>query len=301
MSKIGLKKSLLITAAILVAVVLVLRDSAPKELPSILKLTPPQGSQAGLLQVPIVSYERASASNGTERVDFIGAVHLGEPAYYADLNKRFKGYDRVLFELVADHGRVEQLEGPNQDSMLGAFQRAFSQLLGLTFQLDEINYGAPNFVHADLSPTQLAQAMTARGESFATLLLKLLRFSFDPKVRDDLKRAGYEEPQLDGINPVLIALRGPTPKERARIKLFFAQGLASSDVIMKYLEGENGISLIDDRNIAALDILRQQLKAGQKHLGIFYGVGHLPDMHERLTQQLGFKIVEIEWVTAWML
>lgn len=40
MSKIGLKKSLLITAAILVAVVLVVRDSAPKELPSILKLTP---------------------------------------------------------------------------------------------------------------------------------------------------------------------------------------------------------------------------------------------------------------------
>ena len=40
-------------------------------------------------------------------VDLIGAVHIGDIAYYQQLNERFKQYDALLYELVArkDGGR----------------------------------------------------------------------------------------------------------------------------------------------------------------------------------------------------
>src|SRR5688572_15580845 len=37
-------------------------------------------------------------------VDLVSAVHVGEGAYYAALNKLFKDFDAVLFELVAPEG-----------------------------------------------------------------------------------------------------------------------------------------------------------------------------------------------------
>ena len=37
-------------------------------------------------------------------VDLIGAVHVGEKAYYEALNKQFEDYDAVLYELVAPEG-----------------------------------------------------------------------------------------------------------------------------------------------------------------------------------------------------
>src|SRR5262245_4639124 len=37
-------------------------------------------------------------------VDLIGAVHVGDRAYYDELNKLFEGYEVVLYELVAPEG-----------------------------------------------------------------------------------------------------------------------------------------------------------------------------------------------------
>ena len=37
-------------------------------------------------------------------VDLVGAVHIGDKSYYQDLNRRFRKYDAVLYELVAPEG-----------------------------------------------------------------------------------------------------------------------------------------------------------------------------------------------------
>jgi hypothetical protein len=144
-------------------------------------------------------------------------------------------------------------------------------------------------------------AMSARGESLGTLLLRMVKLSLDPKIKDEMAAAGFKEPDLDGINPIMVALRGPTDVERSRIKLFFAQGLVSSDVFMKALQGEKGIALIDDRNAAVMRVLREQLSQGKMKLAIFYGVGHLPDINKRLHDELQFELVSVEWVDAWNL
>ncbi len=44
------------------------------------------------------------------QVDLIGAVHIAHREYFQLLNKKFRNYDAVLYELVADpeaHSRVE--------------------------------------------------------------------------------------------------------------------------------------------------------------------------------------------------
>ena len=83
-----------------------------------------------------------------QRVDLIGVVHIADDAYYQELNKRFAAYDSVLFELVGDPEgltapapltegqRMQQTGG----STVRTIQQAAGQYLGLTFQLDAIDY-----------------------------------------------------------------------------------------------------------------------------------------------------------------
>jgi hypothetical protein len=287
--------------AVVVIAFLLIQRSSPPQVPELLKLDPPTPGRAGSLQVPIVHYERGGLLSGRDRVEFVGAIHLGEPAYYKALNERFAKYDSVLFELVADPELLGDRTVQREESMLGVIQKALAGILGLVFQLEGINYSAGNFVHADLSPQQLMNAMSARGESVGSLLLRIFKLSFDPKIKEEMERSGFKEPELEGINPIMIALRGPTEAERAKIKLFFAQGLVSSEVFMKALQGDKGIALIDDRNAAVIAATKDELSQGKRLLAIFYGVGHLPDLHKRLTEELGFSITEVEWVEAWNL
>ncbi len=286
---------------VVVAVALFASRSSGVKLPSGLELTLPTGDKAGSLKVPIVHYERYSAEGSLQKVDFIGAVHLGEPSYYDGLNKRFAQYDAVLFELVGDPEEFKLRDESQDQSPIGFVQQGLADLLGLQFQLQGVNYSAPNFVHADLSLQQLNSAMTARGESVASLLLKMLLISFDPKVKEELEASGYEEPELEGINPLMVVLRGPTPEERRKMKLFFAKGLVSSDVLIKQIQGENGTSLIDDRNAAAVRVTKEQLDGGRKSLAVFYGVGHMQDLDKRFRDELGLSLVGVEWVQAWSL
>ena len=267
-------------------------------LPPIMRITSDAASKAQHLEVPLLRYTKGSQFKDQIVVDFVGAVHLGEKQYYGDLNKRFTSYDAVLFELVSDGTNLPEMGGQGEDSILGTVQRAFSNLLGLSFQLDEVNYRARNFIHADLSPEELRDAMSARGESLPQLLMKIIKLSTDPELKKALEAKGYKDGVLDGVNPLLILLRGPTQEDRVKIRRFMAQGLVGSDAVMKVLEGEKGFSLITDRNSEVMAVLNKETALGKRKLAIFYGVGHLPDLHQRLTEQ-GYRLAKVEWLNAW--
>lgn len=268
-------------------------------LPPPLRITESSSGSLRHLEVPIVSYADGSRFPRGLRVDFIGAVHMGERSYYADLNTRFREYDSVLFELVSDGTDLPTPGAKRASSILGSIQRALADLLGLSFQLDEIDYQARNFVHADLSPQRLRLAMQARGESLLHLLIKIIQLSQEPEFIRTLKEKGYERSSLEDINPLLIILRGPTVGEQLKIKRFMAQGLVGSEAALKILEGEKGSALITDRNQEAVAVLKREIAAGKRSIAIFYGVGHLPDMHKQLTEQVGLRIVGIDWLKAW--
>jgi len=108
--------------------------------------------QMTALETAVVRYAPAE---GDVTVDLIGAVHVGDKAYYEKLNKLMEQYDVLLYELVAPEGRRVPPKGTKKaDNPVAMLQQGIKIILGLEFQLEQIDYTKKNFVHADLSPTR---------------------------------------------------------------------------------------------------------------------------------------------------
>lgn len=95
----------------------------------------------------MATYRKPGEVGGVE-VALIGAVHIGEPAYYRKLNELFKNFDALLYELVADPGAGVPDPKERGISPISTIQVGMKDSLQLTFQLDEVDYDAKNFVHA---------------------------------------------------------------------------------------------------------------------------------------------------------
>lgn len=245
------------------------------------------------LQTSIARFVSTSDSGNGVVVDLIGAVHVGEESYYDELNEQFKSYDAVLYELVAPPGtRVAKGRGTSSAHPVGLLQNALKSVLGLSHQLEHIDYQAANMVHADMSPDEFAQAMENRGESFWTMFLKLLGQSLaqDAKARSDGRNS-----DLDIIFALFDANRSQA------IKRVLAEQFADIDGAISALEGPNGSAILTDRNQAALKVLQQELDGGKRKLAVFYGAAHLPDMERRLIADFGLKRSGERWVDAWKL
>jgi hypothetical protein len=80
-----------------------------------------------------------------------------------------------------------------------------------------------------------------------------------------------------------------------------AYELVDLDRYQEILGEDADSAVIGARNQRAIDVLREQLKAGGKRVAIFYGVAHMPDMEQRLTEQLGFVYLDTTWIDAWKL
>ena len=224
-------------------------------------------------------------------VDLVAAVHVGDAAYYADLNRRFNMYDAMLYELVAPEGTVvPRGRGSSNAHPLGALQNGMKSMLALEHQLEKIDYTKKNFVHADMSPDQFLQAMKDRNEDFLQMFLRLLGQSV---AQQSKLAADGESPEFE-----LFAAMFATDRPR-RLKVVLAKQLAETESFLVSFGGEEGSVLITERNKMALKVLKEQLAAGKKNLAIFYGAGHLADMDQRLRRDFSMRPAEITWLTAW--
>jgi hypothetical protein len=78
-----------------------------------------------------------------------------------------------------------------------------------------------------------------------------------------------------------------------------AKQFQGMDTIMLAFNGTDGSTIITERNNRALEVLKDQLADGQDRLAIFYGAGHLGDMHDKLLEDFNLRPVSIEWLDAW--
>jgi hypothetical protein len=247
------------------------------------------------MQTAIVSY--ASAKQPGRRgarpvtVDLIGAVHIADAAYYRQLNERFAQYDALLYELVAPEGTVVPLgRGTSSAHPVGALQNMAKDVLELEHQLEYVNYTRPNFIHADMSPDEFRQAMKDRNESFLQMYFKLLGAA----MAEQSKMTGKNAPSdLDFLTALFATDRA------RRLKIILARQLADMEGLMVSFGGEQGSVIIHERNKKALGVLKTQLASGKKHIGIFYGAGHLNDMDKHLRADFQLEPASIKWVTAW--
>lgn len=245
------------------------------------------------LQTAVARYEGTPpGSGGPVSVDLVGAIHVGDRSYYRDLNRRFRGYDAVLYELVAPEGTVVPRGGRvDNTSPLGAMQNGMKGVLALEHQLEIVDYTRPNFVHADMSPETLFATMEQRDEG----LLKLYFRMVGQGIAEQTKAAQKGESAEFDLMKAFFA------KDRPRhMKIALASQLTQLEGLLTSFGGEKGSTLIHERNRTAMDVLAREIAAGnRKQLAVFYGAGHLTDMDERLRTRFGLRQTGKEWVTAW--
>ncbi|HEY2840681.1 MAG TPA: hypothetical protein VGJ26_16110, partial [Pirellulales bacterium] len=89
-------------------------------------------------------------------------------------------------------------------------------------------------------------------------------------------------------------------KNRAlSLKRLMAEQFEDLEGAMSAFEGPNGSTIITERNKVALKVLAEQIAAGKKKIAVFYGAGHMPDMEERMTKDMGVHRDAEQWLAAW--
>ena len=244
-------------------------------------------------------------------VDLIGAIHLGEPEYYDQLNELFKTYDVLLYEAVMPEEAVQKGLRPGggdgshrgnlsdeeewNDAKVGfaaisILQLGMKDALGMEFQLAGINYMADNFVHADMTAEEFESTMSRRGESFSQMLLN--------EMGKSMASQQQQNPVAMNLDIMLSAL---SSDRSYRIRRIAAAQLAKADEGEAFAGPDGTSTIITERNKTCLDVMRRELKNGKKKVGIFYGAGHFNDMEKRMVNEHGFARTGEDWIVAWHL
>ncbi len=233
------------------------------------------------------------------QVDLIGAVHIAEPEYYAELNKLFDTYEVLLYELVAPEGTVipkgGKREGTNPVAML---QDAAKNMLQLASQLEEIDYTKSHFVRADMTPEQIAEKMSERGETALTLALGTLADIM--RQQNVAAKQGATAAAMAELEDLTLFDMMGNP---AKMKRVLAQQFVATGSLDQAMGGPLNQLLVVDRNAEALRVLQKQIALGKKKIGVFYGAAHLADFEKRLISDFGLKRAETSnnprWLVAW--
>lgn len=245
------------------------------------------GKGNGKLEVGIGTYRNDQGVT----VQLVGAVHVGDKRYYAELDKLFEGYDALLYEMVKPAGAAAPRKGVRAGGggMVGMFQRFLKDALELDYQLDGVNYAAKNFVHADLDAETFERLQAERGESILGLMLQNM-------IRELAK--GIEGKGADrgpDVNVFELLAAFDAPDRAKRFKLILGRSFGQME---DQIAGFQGTVLVTERNKKALAVLKEQVRAGKKNIGVFYGAAHMPDLESRLAL-MGFKRTGMEYKVAW--
>jgi len=265
------------------------RTSKKDEPPRFVRLSRDPKKQPKALETAIVSHVPRDCGQNGPTVDLIAAVHVADKSYYEELNRQFAKYDVVLYELVAPEGtRIPKGGGSGSSHPVSLLQNAMTNVLALEFQLREIDYTKANMVHADMSPQQFSAAMRDRGDSFWTLLARVMGHAFSSQNESTLADARLLAAVFD--------------KNRAlALKRVLAEEFLDLDDSINAIEGPNGSAIIADRNKVALKVLRKQIDGGKQKIAVFYGAGHMPDLQQRLGDEFGLVPISTRWLAAWNL
>lgn len=257
---------------------------AVSEVPdSFMRLTEGDDAKLRALQVALAHYRDGQGRT----LDLVGAVHVADRSYFEDLQDRFDDYDVVLYEMVGDPGGTGGPPASIGLNLVGLLQGGMKDALGLAFQLEEIDYDRSNFVHADMTPAEFSDSMKRREESWMGTFFQLWAAS-----------SVTQNPSAQQAH--LLKVLFARDRQMA-LKRMMAESLIDQAHVLEVLADEDGSVLITERNRKALSVLERELDKGARDLALFYGAGHLPDFHRRLTAEYGFELELVEWLDAWSL
>lgn len=288
-------------------------------------VTPPQPymrvvrSNDGAAALGIVIREFHSPKKHRPVIYLAGVSHIGDAAYYEAMQNRLESAGLVLFEGVrASEERAKPR--PNDASAppprkmparpTGEFslQADLAKSLGLSFQLDAIDYERPHFLNSDMTITQISEVLNPgrqlappgtgtpanTGEDSGAAQFENLMSAMDG--------SGF----MGGVIQMGVKFIGSSTKLQTLVKLSFIEMLGSLEGDLSRMEMPSpGLKellkvLIDKRNHIVMEDLRATLAEKQppKSIAIFYGAAHMPDLEMRLQQELGYRPVKDDWLTA---
>lgn len=244
------------------------------------------------MDTAIARYVSADGKRPEVIVDLIGAVHIGEKGYYDELNTKFEDYEVLLYELVAPpNTKIPKGAKGGSAHPIAALQKGMQSMLGLEHQLECIDYTKNNFVHADMSPDEFAKSMKDRGESFGQMFFRAIGSGMAQQATGKQGTSDFE---------MLSALFAKNRAQKLRNAMAGQFENMESQIMM--FDGPDGSTILTERNRKAFEVLKAQIEAGKKKIGVFYGAAHLPDMDKRLLADFGMKRHgELSWVKAWSL
>ena len=271
--------------SIVFVVLATLRASSASEFSSYMRYVPVDES-SGKLETSISVFE----APGRPQVTLYAVVHIGDAAYYADLEKRFPKMDALLYEMIKDEETApDAVTEDGRRSPISSLQLGMKNALDLEFQLEAIDYSAPNFRHADMDPESFMKAQEEKGESILGLMIRAsvidsARRSPADSIRDNLR--------------LFAALANP--QRSNALKLYLGEQMPELELTLAGFESpeSGGSVLVNGRNAVAMEVLEEVAQEGAQRVGIFYGAAHMPDFERRL-RALGYEATDREWITAW--
>lgn len=230
----------------------------------------------------------------------VAVTHIGTSNYYAGVQRFLDGLPLVFFEAV----RTGEEEKPSRAEGY-SLQAELARALGLTFQLDQIDYERSHFRNSDLSLDQLSAIFgmetnapatgTAPGQPEAGAV------EFGALVQ-----AMSGEGLFGGIARLGVSLLAASPRMQAATKIAMIEVLGQ---LPNDLTGISGLPpglqrllrvLVEERNEAVVRDVREALarRPAPASLGVFYGAGHMADLELRLCRNLGYQPGDDRWLTA---
>ncbi|MBQ6826908.1 MAG: hypothetical protein IJO46_02755, partial [Thermoguttaceae bacterium] len=249
------------------------------------------------LATSIVRFEgEFRAKDGETRsvaVDLIGAIHLGEPDYYERLNAEFKEYETVVFELVAEKGFEARDLAAAQEAKKAApaspldalsfLQQSLADALGYVYQIEGIDYSAPNLKRGDANADDFLLRLATGGD--------VPRFFADASLESIFTS---NNGRFEGWALAYFAAKN----KRLTLRRLFADELAQTELASE--PGARETTLIHYRNKIAINAALEELEAGKTKIAVFYGAAHLDDLARRVERTLeNPRRLEPRWFTAW--
>jgi len=227
----------------------------------------------GILETPIIDYMNAAG----KRVTYVGAVHIAEAEYFAKLQQELDGHERVFYEAVKKGmaGLLDRISGGAVllNSLLSRYKR-MARGYKLTFQGKEIEY-RDSWENVDKDKKAIIDRLN-RSRTVAGGIAKQLLFY--------IGSALYTGISFLADNFLYI------PKRKLSQQVSEEEDDSDNllnNTILKY------------RNQVVMDRLTQFTQGEGRDVAVFYGAGHLGELHKFVTQNLGYRVQQVRWIEAW--
>jgi hypothetical protein len=272
--------------------------------------------QISAVQTAIRRFDPKDSSKPT--IYLVAVTHIGEKAYYEEIQKLLDKQDLVLFEGVKP-GKEEgakSLEAQKADSeKLHVLQEKLARALGVQFQLDGIDYKRANFRNGDLSWDELMEAAQKSGPQSTAELTQLKAAMsggggpdagpIGSKVNGAMDLLSQNPAALQMFRSIIVRTLAD-PDFLARLQKSLGQAATGTSPVAANKpntllgSGLTDSVLIVPRNKAVIQDLQKaeaKLRPGAS-VALFYGAGHMADMQRRLITELGYHAADVQWITA---